>query len=335
MKETIKSQIKKNIKESFIDEILIESFQSEHIKYAPSKLHINNIENPYFETPPSRPQPNNKNIVFITSRFRTGSTLLWNIFRNAPGFTSFYEPFNERRWFSKANRGESTDSTHKHVDNYWEEYDQLEHLSDTYDENWIRHQLYMDKDSHNPNMKSFIQTLIDSTEGDVALQFNRIDFRLPWIKHHFPEAKILHLYRHPREQWLSSLVDIEKQNIKNIDSDFSDYFYLKTWAQDLAMVFPVLTEWKELHPYELFYILWKLSYIFGQQHSDLSFSFEDVTSTPETILGSISTLLKKDIGGPINIINPTPQQKWPKYADEEWFIERESYCEEILNQLLR
>jgi hypothetical protein len=40
-----------------------------------------------------------RNAVFVTARFRTGSTLLWNIFRHVPGVTAYYEPLNERRWF--------------------------------------------------------------------------------------------------------------------------------------------------------------------------------------------------------------------------------------------
>jgi hypothetical protein len=40
-----------------------------------------------------------------------------------------------------------------------------------------------------------------------VLQFNRIDFRLPWFRHHFPAATILHLARHPRDQWCSCLLD--------------------------------------------------------------------------------------------------------------------------------
>src|SRR5437868_4059285 len=42
--------------------------------------------------------------IFITGRFRSGSTLLWNIFRHTPGCTSYYEPLNERRWFDPSAR---------------------------------------------------------------------------------------------------------------------------------------------------------------------------------------------------------------------------------------
>ena len=77
-------------------------------------------------------------LVIITGRFRSGSTLLWNLFRQAGGFTAYYEPLNERRWFDPTARGDRTDSTHRNVSDYWREYDGLEALSRFYREDWIR-----------------------------------------------------------------------------------------------------------------------------------------------------------------------------------------------------
>ena len=75
-------------------------------------------------------------IVFVTGRFRSGSTLLWNIFRSMGPATSYYEPFNERRWFDKLSRGTRVDSTHRGVSDYWAEYEGLEILSKYYAEAW-------------------------------------------------------------------------------------------------------------------------------------------------------------------------------------------------------
>src|ERR1700738_2953658 len=82
--------------------------------------------------------------VFITARFRSGSTLLWRLFRSCDACTAYYEPFNERRWFDAARRGTRLDLTHRHVDDYWREYDGLGDLGQYYDENWTRRNLYMD-----------------------------------------------------------------------------------------------------------------------------------------------------------------------------------------------
>ena len=104
-------------------------------------------------TPEPQPYPDlgvqnadalSKTPVFITARFRSGSTLLWNIFRHVSGCTAYYEPLNERRWFDRNLRGNQTDNTHIGIDNYWREYDQLERLDELYQENWIDLNLFMD-----------------------------------------------------------------------------------------------------------------------------------------------------------------------------------------------
>src|SRR5262245_27974875 len=85
--------------------------------------------------------------IFITGRFRSGSTLLWNLFRHMDGVTAYYEPFNERRWFDESTRGERVDPTHRHVTEYWTEYAALTELGAYYDERWIDTELFMDASS--------------------------------------------------------------------------------------------------------------------------------------------------------------------------------------------
>ena len=47
-------------------------------------------------------------------------------------------------------------------------------------------------------MKQYVQLLIEKASARPVLQFNRVDFRLPWFRHHFPHATIVHFYRHPK-----------------------------------------------------------------------------------------------------------------------------------------
>ena len=67
--------------------------------------------------------------VFITARFRSGSTLLWQIFRQLPEATAFYEPHNGRRWFDTAQLDRQVDPSHRGVDNYWREYEGMAALA--------------------------------------------------------------------------------------------------------------------------------------------------------------------------------------------------------------
>lgn len=231
-------------------------------------------------------------IVFITGRFRSGSTLLWNIFRHVPQTTAYYEPFNERRWFDPATRGAHTDATHLHVSDYWAEYEGLEDLGSLFDERWKFEHLYMTEDAWNAPMQAYVKALIEHSKGRPVLQFNEVDFRLPWLRGRFPHASIIHIYRHPRDQWYSTLGkfngDMRSLTIKGFVE--IDSFYLLRYARDLRHHFPFLTLENDAHPYELFYQIWKLSFLFGCCYSDMSLSFEELVHSPAVV---IDRLLEK------------------------------------------
>jgi hypothetical protein len=269
-------------------------------------------------------------IVFITSRFRSGSTLLWNIFRNIDGCTSYYEPFNERRWFDKKSRGEYVDSTHVGVDDYSSEYDGMEHLGQFYQEGWIREGLFMDANTWAPDMKSYICELIDKAKDRPVLQFNRIDFRLPWLKQNFPNAKFIHLHRHPRDQWYSFLTDKKSMTKDNIETTYIDGFYLNSWCDDLAKHFPFLDQRTTTHPYKRFYYLWKLSYLYGKKESDQSFSLQQLMQDTDNILQDLFTELNidnKHLKQAASVIENQGIDKWKKFADNDWFEILEKECE--------
>ncbi len=276
-----------------------------------------------------------KDVIIISGRFRSGSTLLWNLFRHCEGVTSYYEPFNERRWFDPTTRGSHTDSTHRNAEEYWREYEGLTSLGQYYQEEWIERCLYMDENAWNPGMKRYVEELIENASGRPVLQFNRIDFRLPWFRRNFPGATIVHLFRHPRDQWCSTLMDIACFGKDAPMASFSkhDEYYLRTWAADLKYHFPFLDERASSHPYQMFYYLWKLSYLFGRVFAHHSICFEELVLQPRL---QLEQLLEKldihsvDVQKLEEIISPPTLGKWRRYADEEWFLEQETICENTL-----
>ena len=277
-----------------------------------------------------------KTPVFITARFRSGSTLLWNIFRHIPECTAYYEPLNERRWFDPLVRGNRIDKTHIGVDDYSREYDGLEDLGKVYQENWIDRNLFMDARFWEPNLAAYIQALIDAASNIAVLQFNRVDFRLPWLRHNFPQARIIHLYRHPRDQWCSALVDPTNFPKTGSVAEFEphDHFYLLAWARDLSVHFPFLNPETADHPYDVFYYIWKLSYLYGRHFADASICFESLCETPDHELPRLLRVagLDKYEYAPLKklIVQETSNGRWRRYADTKWFEERESSCETIL-----
>lgn len=297
---------------------------------------ITNLQNPYFSHTLPDTISERDDIIFISSRFRSGSTLLWNLFRQTQQCTAYYEPFNERQWFNPDFRGENVDTSHRGVDDYWTEFNDMQDLEELYDEDWIRHRLLMDESSVNVNMKEYIEQLVKRAPMRPVLQFNRVDFRLPWIKHHFPNAKILHLYRNPRNQWLSFLTDEIKMNKDQVEDTYKDAFYLDVWCEDLYKHFPFLNKSVTPHPYQRFYYLWKLSYLYGQHYSNMSISFEDLTTDTFNTVSKMMDVVKLEnvpIDKLCSVISAPNPQRWKEYADEQWFKEHEDICERNLNRM--
>lgn len=296
------------------------------------------FETPYSDigrAPTPRPACERDDIIIVSARFRSGSTLLWNLFRNIPGFVSYYEPFNERRWFDPEARGEGVDATHRKVADYWAEYDGMADLGVHFDESWNERRFYMREDAWNPRMKSYMEQLVERAAGRPVLQFNRIDFRLPWVRSTFPNAKLVHLYRHPRDQWTSNLQQLDRFPPDGQMKDFAavDGFYLMRWAVDLKHHFPFLDVDAIDHPYQLHYFLWKLSYVYGRKFSDISLGFEDLTTNPERALFHLFDLCGIDeshVEQLLPLVEPPAFGKWKKYAEDAWFKHHEEHCEEVL-----
>ncbi len=216
------------------------------------------------QLPPLTPPPNTaiahrdeRRPIIVSARFRSGFTLVWNLFRNVPGVTAFYEPLNESQFFDPQKRPDRVDPTHLNVSDYWREYDEMEHLAQWYRLDWIEKQLYMDARHWGPDLVAYCDELIDRAPQQAVLQFNRADFRLGFFRHIYPSGKFVHLFRNPREQWFSSLPkDGSCPRDINVE-DCARYggFYLRMWARDLKYYFPLLEPSKVEHPYELSYMI--------------------------------------------------------------------------------
>ena len=267
--------------------------------------------------------------VFVTGRFRSGSTLIWNLFRHVPGVTSYYEPFNERRWFDPASRGTGVDQTHLGVTDYWAEYDGLAELSQYFQESWKFRHLYMPVSACDMPMQRYIETMIERAPGRPVLQFNEVDFRLGWLRAWFRGVPIIHIFRHPRDQWCSTLQDAARTAAQCRVREFEAYdgFYLLRWARDLRHTFPFLSLDGDTFAYELYYQVWKLSYLFGRHYAELSLRFEDLIADPRANIGRIletAGMTEVDIEPLVPLVSPVRTGKWRECADAEWFGEIEA-----------
>lgn len=277
--------------------------------------------------------------IFITARFRTGSTMLWNILRHVPDLTTYYEPLHPALQWPLSERPQYVDPTHDDVSEYWSEYDRIPDLASYYNEPWHNTDLYLDASHWKPNLARYVQLLVNSAQHRAALQFNRVDFRLAWLRKVFPAAQLVHLFRHPRDQWLSVLRDPATFGPDGTAEEFMqhDYFFMLEWVHDLSAQFPVL-DWDRVQcPYTMHYLLWKLSYLWGRAYSDLSVSYEQLLSAPHETLSDLFDLLGIDqrvIPQVMPLIHSKARGKWRNYADAEWFAKQESHAESLLDNLL-
>jgi hypothetical protein len=112
-----------------------------------------------------------------------------------------------------------------------------------------------------------------------------------------------------------------------------DKFYLRSWARDLQYHFPFLAENSISHPYQMFYFLWKISYLWGINFSHYSIAYENLIHHPESVLKELFCFLDIDQCNIENIRSLVSQPdlgKWKKYADDTWFKNHESICETVL-----
>jgi len=185
-------------------------------------------------------------------------------------------------------------------------------------------------------MRRYIALLVESSNGRPILKFNRIDFRLKWVRHNFPTATIVHIYRHPRDQWLSTMLRKPRFPSTGSIADYEEYdeFYLLNWARDLSYHFPFLTESEVTHPYQLFYYIWRLSFLFGRTDADVSLRYEDLIESPEQQLANLFEqieIVAPNLKAVSSLCERRSSGKWRQYATDEWFAKHESVCETVLD----
>ncbi len=280
--------------------------------------------------------------IFITSRFRSGSTFLWLLFRKLDNITAYYEPLNENRWFLDKVQVE-VDPTHIGVNNYSDEFKGLNYLNRFFSDLWTYSHLYMTEKSYDYNLFCYIKELIDKAPNRSVLQFNRVDFRLGWIKAYFPDVVLLHIYRNPREQWMSVQIDggpIDpnyKISRYNVLYGTPPLFYTIWWAKDLRYIFEFL-EPEGKHPYEVYYYLWRLSYIWAKNYVHYSFAYEELVTNFKGVLKELFEFIKipytEDIISNLEKLNKGKiTQRWKNYASVEWFEEIENKCDFVLSKM--
>jgi len=166
-----------------------------------------------------RPHP-----VFIHSLWRTGSTYIWNKFRESGGFYTYYEPFNEQYlWNTRENfetefgGGKAAEMSHPELsNNYAHEFPiysnggvPLFRKSFSYDD------YCLEAGQDAPHLERYVGMLARYAPRRPVFQFCRSTLRAGWLRDKFNSVNI-YILRSPRDQWESYLSF--KSNYFNIAS---------------------------------------------------------------------------------------------------------------------
>ena len=272
------------------------------------------------------------NLIFITGRFCSSTTFLWNFFNSSKHYQAYYEPLHPGLLASIQHI--SPKQSHQGVDNYWQAYSSLTELEKFYSPKFGFERLALQADEPHDSLKNYINYLSQNDGNEqVAIKFNRIDFRLPWIKENFPHAKIIHIKRNPRDSWKSSRAHLPE----NVSKDMFQFnaYELTQWAIALDEYFPFIID-ASTSSYHLHYFLAKLSEKFAHQDAHITLDFEeDIVKNFDSFIQKIAivTGLSKNEVAEYASKRRVPISK--QYSTEEitWLENVEKECDEVIDKL--
>jgi len=270
--------------------------------------------------------------IFIHSLFRTGSTYLWNKFRQNDKYDCYYEPLNQ--FLSEISKekpyiwGYDSHATDKAghpriTKNHLAEYEKLLQPNQKGIPFFKKAFSFDDycNNSPNPDLKKYIDHLIHAADEEgkrPVLQFNRTAFRIKWFKTYFPGSTNIYLVRNPRDQWQSYISMFEDNNLDiflimdllasglNRNNPWfkglAPYIYLVEYHSDKfhdeELVYRIL---RDVYSYEelylIFYYTWLSALWEGACNADILFSIDLLVEDKFYYKQIIASLKKHDING--------------------------------------
>lgn len=234
-------------------------------------------------------------VIFISGRFRSGTTFLWHLFNQLPQFCAWYEPLHPQLLSHIRHTAPKAD--HRGVSDYWQSYRQHPDFERNYQAHFGFEQLWLEADDEYPKLYQYLSDLIElSGEKTAVIQFNRMDFRLAWLKQHFPTARLVHIERNPLQLWHSQRKHIAPEHRNN--GSYPDAYELAQWSLALTEELPFLTnKTNHRHAFFRFYAIYRISQVMAQQHADLSLALEtDIFESDLFVnkLGEVTSLSTAD-----------------------------------------
>ena len=252
-----------------------------------------------------------KKTIFIHSLFRTGSTYIWNKFRQNADYYCYYEPLHPVLAQASTENIEfilSRDfqSVHHPVLDKYYLYEYLPLLkkgepgvpffkkSFSYDE--------FCRNNSNPELKQYIDYLLTGAGEKIPLlQFNRTALRTRWFKTNYPSSLNIYLVRNPRDQWQSYfelykrteyreffVMDLLLVSINDNKGDFKALsqhlpllpFNHRDHAKEKKFYYIILDCYSNEEKYFLFYYLWLRALAENLLNADLVMDINRLSHEP-------------------------------------------------------
>ena len=265
----------------------------------------------------------NKKQIFIHSLFRTGSTYLWNKFRQNDNFYCYYEPFHPSlQDVTLYNIENILTKDYKAVHHpalstyYLYEYRKIltpEHRGLPY----FKKSFSFDEFCHNAenqDAQKYINHLIkNGGEKIPVFQFNRSAGRTRWFVENFPDALNIYLVRNPGHQWQSYwelfnrtkfetffVMDLLTASLNAGTGPFLPLskhlplftFNIDKYEKEENFYRVALHCYSDVEKYLIFYYIWFWTLIENVIHADVCININRLSSDSEYRSAVISTLEK-------------------------------------------
>ena len=254
-----------------------------------------------------------KSPIFITGRFRSGTSFLWQLFNHLDGYCAWYEPLHPH--LLNAIQHVEPKKDHIGIKDYWQSYRLKPEFESAYSMQFATQQLYLEAGDEYIELEAYINKLINLSESDVpVLQFNRVDLRLPWLKSKFPEAKIIHIERNPLQLYYSQRKHIGSSHQNAVH--YWDAYELMPWCHSLQPHFPFLLSTKKNHAFYQFYVIYQLSKLIAEEHCDVSINLDSQVFQSEEFISQLSKVVNLSQTHKTQIKNMTHVPPEPPIFDD-------------------
>ena len=292
-----------------------------------------------------------KKHIFITARYRTGSSYLYSLFSDVDDVAAFYEPLHPKLQKILETEDEKWHQNQRMIislpikNQLFEEYRCLdrESLKRLHHERFSHENLILSKNDSFDELKEYIDFLLSSHPEKIkVLQFNRVDFRLDWLRSNFQDALIVNLRRNPRDMYVSYLeTHARRQEQSNkefsIDDSVGHLFYLDLYTDLLGgSAIPQFLA-HELNSYEKIYLLNRLSNLWADKFADLIITYDALVSNPVNVLEQVlSRVGETELKFKDELVSPKKDriETWRAYHSDEWYSVSETKCEQLLTGIV-